>query len=158
MELKNQRIWRPVLGAQAGQGPIRETIRAAGLCGVGPGVRDGDGHRSRDPAVTRDPDHDRSRWSRRRFLQGVVAAGAGLVVSSVAPGVAAADSPHGQLGGGYLQPQPGAPTSSADFGRTSPSCRHLRKLTTPYGPPCSRWGWRAGSWTGTTSWPRDPKP
>ena len=37
MELKNQWIWRPVRGAQAGQGPSREIMRVAGLCGVGRG-------------------------------------------------------------------------------------------------------------------------
>ncbi len=70
--------------------------------------------------MTREPEHDQSRWSRRRFLQGVGAAGAGLVVSAVATGVAAADSPPGELGPGLLQPRPGAPASSADFGRIFP--------------------------------------
>ena len=64
----------------------------------------------------------RGRSSRRGFLKGLGATGAGLVAGSVAAGTAAADPVSGAIGPRHYAPGAGgAPASSVDFGRIFPS-------------------------------------
>jgi Animal haem peroxidase len=64
----------------------------------------------------------RGHSSRRGFLKGVGAAGAGLLAGSVGAGPAAADPVAGALAPrGYAHAGGGAPASSVDFGRIFPS-------------------------------------
>ena len=64
----------------------------------------------------------RGRSSRRGFLQGVGAAGAGLLAGSVGAGPATADPvPGGLAPRRYARTAGGAPASSVDFGRIFPS-------------------------------------
>jgi hypothetical protein len=67
-------------------------------------------------------DSRRGRSSRRDFLQGVGAAGAGLLAGSVGPGRATADPVPGALARSpYARAASGAPASGVDFGRIFPS-------------------------------------
>ena len=79
---------------------------------------------------------DQDSQSRREFLKGASAAGAGLVAGTVA----AAPAAHASVvssdvtavsPGGYLRVN-GAPPSRIDFGRIFPICRRLRMPRTQF--------------------------
>ena len=91
--------------------------------------------------------------SRRDFLKGLGAAGAGVVAGAAgaaAPGARAAGLP-GQVPavrpGRYARGAGGAPASSVDFGRIFPDLPPFAEPTTRFARRCSRSASRAGSWT-----------
>ena len=92
--------------------------------------------------------------SRRDFLRGVGAAGAGVMTTSLSmnTGAQAAPptAPRIRRVRHRARAEAGMPDSSANFGRIFPECRRLPTSPTESRRPCSRRAGRAASWMPAT--------